>query len=545
MADFLFGPTPHEEAAKFIADKPVVSREVFNGLLPELRGRAFLITGIEQANVVQGIRDRIAELPAGANWDAVKKDIANDMHPFLADPSDPGNRIAAERKAELLLRTHGFQTYQAFACEVQERQKDVFPYYQYHSMGDDHVRPTHKALDGIVLPANHEFWKTHTGPWEWGCRCLRTALSQDDKDEIEQADKKKNPDNQRVLNQHRQDELTRSRRFERNGVVYNMTAPSEEGKPGAYKWHPGDLRIPVEELRKRYDVQTWGNFEAWARGSAIPEQKLTVWEWLSGSKLVPAGGSATLPPPPMVAAHELHAKFAALEQRYAKRIAMATQKSKTINWNDPKQVARANKSMTLKHRLMMRQRAEAHKLLTIPKSEATTIKPNNRPKALAQSLDKAFEFLGNVVSKDALDGKGVDILTTASRAHADLHGAFINGKRMGADVVVHEMGHIIEQRQPALLAKSLHFRGTRTIGETPRWLGHPYQRSEISLFDEWAKLGGDNYTGKVYRNYTGKDFASEILSMGLQRLFSNPVEFWKNDPAFFDFTINLIRGKTP
>ena len=114
-ADLLFKPTPHKEAAAFIASKPVVSREVFDGLLPELRARAFVISGVETANVVQQIRDRIADLPQGANWDDVKRDLVEDLHPFLRSDDDPENTIAAERRAELLIRMHGFQAYQASA----------------------------------------------------------------------------------------------------------------------------------------------------------------------------------------------------------------------------------------------------------------------------------------------------------------------------------------------------------------------------------------------------------------------------------------------
>lgn len=58
-----FEPVPFDEAAKIVADRPVVSREVFEQLLPEIRARAFLISGVEDMNVVQQVRDLIAEIP--------------------------------------------------------------------------------------------------------------------------------------------------------------------------------------------------------------------------------------------------------------------------------------------------------------------------------------------------------------------------------------------------------------------------------------------------------------------------------------------------
>jgi SPP1 gp7 family putative phage head morphogenesis protein len=176
MSFFLTSPVPHAEAIAFIAGKPAVTREVFDRLLPELQARAFTITGIEGANILQTVRDRIAELPAGADWNELKHKIVDDISPWLVNPdADPEERdrqaVAADRRAELLLRTHGFQAYQSAQYEVMERQKDVFQYWMYMTMEDDAVREAHAALDGIVLPAGDPFWASHYPPWDWGCRC--------------------------------------------------------------------------------------------------------------------------------------------------------------------------------------------------------------------------------------------------------------------------------------------------------------------------------------------------------------------------------------
>ncbi|WP_104750409.1 polymorphic toxin type 50 domain-containing protein [Helicobacter cynogastricus] len=42
-------------------------------------------------------------------------------------------------------------------------------YFVFHSRHDSRAR--HLAYDGICLPRKHEFWKTHTPPLDWGCRC--------------------------------------------------------------------------------------------------------------------------------------------------------------------------------------------------------------------------------------------------------------------------------------------------------------------------------------------------------------------------------------
>ena len=301
-SEFLFGPVPHQEAIDFISSKPVVSRDVFYQLLPELRARAFLVSGIENANVLQGIRDRIADLPRGESWEVIKSDLVDKLHPYLGDPTDPDNTVAAEKRAELLLRTHGFQAYQTAAYEVGERQADVFPYLKYQTMEDSKVRPTHAALDGVVLPRNHEFWKTHTPPWDWGCRCQAIPISKDDHEDEVKADAKRPADKRNVLDEHAQNELTATRRLVRNGVAHNMSAPSEKGKDGAFTWHPGNLRIPISDLRSRYDAQTFGEFETWARKQPLVDvehasgAKATVWEWLGGASAPVKPGDPEPPP---------------------------------------------------------------------------------------------------------------------------------------------------------------------------------------------------------------------------------------------------------
>lgn len=297
-SEFLFAPVPHEEAVAFIKAKPVVSRDVFIGLLPELKGRAFTITGVESASVQQAVRDRIADLPAGSNWDDIKADVADDISPFLVDPdADPETRdkqiAAANRRAELLLRTHGFQAYQAAQYQVMDRQRDVMPYWQYLTMEDDRVRPSHAALDKVVLPADHEFWQTHFPPWDWGCRCQAVPISRDDYEAIQKEDQERPADQRQALDEQQLGELTRTRRLARGlDKVIDVRAPVERGEASGFRWNPGDLRLPVDQLARRYDKPVWDSFTAWAKQTPI-ENGTTVWQWLGGDQVAKAspGGS--------------------------------------------------------------------------------------------------------------------------------------------------------------------------------------------------------------------------------------------------------------
>ena len=37
-------------------------------------------------------------------------------------------------------------------------------------------------------------------------------------------------------------------------------------------------------------------------------------------------------------------------------------------------------------------------------------------------------------------------------------------------------------------------------------------------------------------------FATDVLSMGIQRLIENPLKFYETDKEYFEFTIKQLRG---
>lgn len=279
--DFLFKPVPHEQAMSFISNKPVIAQDVFAQLLPALKARAFTISGIESANVLQKVRDRIAELPSGANWDDIKADIATDMSPYFVDSdadaeTQAAQEAAAERRADLLIRTHGFEAYQAASFEVMDRQRDVFEYWQYSTMGGDAVRPEHAALNGLILPENSSFWADHFAPWDWGCRCQVIPIMKEELDGIVERGAGY------TLSETQQKELEQNGRLALdNGQVINVSSPAASGKDGAFSWNPGDLRIPVDQLEQRYDPEVWKTFKSWASAEKLDDEGLTVMGWLN------------------------------------------------------------------------------------------------------------------------------------------------------------------------------------------------------------------------------------------------------------------------
>lgn len=71
------------------------------------------------------------------------------------------------------------QTINAQQWQQIEAKKDLFPYLQYRTAGDNAVRPEHAALDKIVRKVDDAFWDTYMPQNAHNCRCrvktLRTA----------------------------------------------------------------------------------------------------------------------------------------------------------------------------------------------------------------------------------------------------------------------------------------------------------------------------------------------------------------------------------
>lgn len=263
-----FDISPHEEAAAIIAQKPILAKRVFDRLLPELRGRAFTITGIESANVMQAVRDEIAALPRGTTWTTAKANIVDALSPYLGDEG-------AEARATLLLRTHGFQAFQAANWRLAHEDDDT-THLQYLATEDDRVRDTHLALNGIVLPKDDPFWNEHYPPWEWNCRCRVRSMNPDLVEMAREDDKQRNPEDQLVMEGPMLRKL-REGTIIRGTRTFDVLPP--QGKD-AYRFDPRNLTIPLDELRQRYDAEVWAQFVRMAQGQVLSAGR-TLWDFLT------------------------------------------------------------------------------------------------------------------------------------------------------------------------------------------------------------------------------------------------------------------------
>ncbi len=110
-------------------------------------------------------------------------------------------------------------------------------------------------------------------------------------------------------------------------------------------------------------------------------------------------------------------------------------------------------------------------------------------------------------------------------------------KASKADVVVHELGHLLEEASPELHQAALAFYDRRTAGEALKSLrrltGIAYGVREMTRPDDFF----DPYVGKDYQRR-----ATEIVSMGLESIYMDPFRLAELDHDFFEFLYCAMRG---
>jgi len=188
--------------------------------------------------------------------------------------------------------------------------------------------------------------------------------------------------------------------------------------------------------------------------------------------------------------------------------------------------------------------------VAVPKSQQANVTMDTDIETGREEAQAGLDLFNRLVGTGTVDGEAVTVSrrNTNRACYTPLFFASDAGhvKLSQGDkriTMLHEMGHWLEDRDPAIHQKAITFLDKRTAGEEPQRLadlypGHNYDQYEITKKDKFYHA----YTGKLYESGTHGQYATEVISMGLQHLYENAYQFAKNDPDFFDFMIATLRG---
>lgn len=189
---------------------------------------------------------------------------------------------------------------------------------------------------------------------------------------------------------------------------------------------------------------------------------------------------------------------------------------------------------------------EAHAIIALPATERGSLSLNPSTAAMSQ-VAKAQAFISSVLQKDVAPSASCKVKVLDALGHYDPALAIAYVRPGAIPCTVHELAHHIECSDPEILQASKDFIRSRIkVGEVPQSLNKLtgtdwYHDKDLAYEDKWAELGGVPYAGRVYADSLDSAHATEVLTMGLQRLYEDPVGFAKKDPDYFKFILSVLR----
>ena len=134
----------------------------------------------EALRVLNGVSDVIErDLRATVNSLIVEGATVREARDVLSERfSALGLDPKAPHQLETIFRTQSQIAFGAgrWVADQDPDIQEILWGYKYVTVGDNRVRPSHAALEGVTLPKDHPFWQTFFPPNGWGCRCQAIAL---------------------------------------------------------------------------------------------------------------------------------------------------------------------------------------------------------------------------------------------------------------------------------------------------------------------------------------------------------------------------------
>jgi SPP1 gp7 family putative phage head morphogenesis protein len=161
-----------DEAADELEKKPVILREQYDALSASEKRKYFTMANVSSLIALEVIRNLFADaMRTQRPLTEVQADIAAyfDKHPASGEIeiSDVGMVFEVQSSEAL------HDTLRRWAA-MPDSEIEAF---EYVTMRDDRVRPTHAALDGMIRPVDDEIWMLYTPPIDYNCRCRLEPVS--------------------------------------------------------------------------------------------------------------------------------------------------------------------------------------------------------------------------------------------------------------------------------------------------------------------------------------------------------------------------------
>jgi len=164
------GAVPFPEAVEALRARVAMTDDEFAALEAAARTRAFTIARVTGADVLAEVRDALAEaIEVGATARDRGKVIQEALEAAGVDPLSPW-------LLETVVRNNSQVAYSVGRWRQFRALGDALEYLEYVAVGDERTTDLCNSYDGVVLPADHDFWSYASPPNHHRCRSTIRAI---------------------------------------------------------------------------------------------------------------------------------------------------------------------------------------------------------------------------------------------------------------------------------------------------------------------------------------------------------------------------------
>jgi hypothetical protein len=176
---------PFAEQVAFFRQKLNLPTERWDDISKEEHDRAFIVAGAQGADLLADLNAAVSKaISDGTGLDAFRKDFkALVARHGWSGWTGEGSKEGVAWRTKVIYQTNMSTSYAAGRWQQLNDPElgSILPYWRYtHSDSVLYPRPLHVSWDGLTLPRDHQFWRTHFPPNGWGCHCRVIPASKSD-----------------------------------------------------------------------------------------------------------------------------------------------------------------------------------------------------------------------------------------------------------------------------------------------------------------------------------------------------------------------------
>jgi len=177
---------PPKEAIAYLEKKGYKLTFNYKELEHQAHHKAFTVAKIQRLDLLSDIKESLHKaLKEGKsfnNWQKeikptlIKKGWWGKIEAINKKTGEVKNITVNARRLQTIFYTNSRVAYQVQKAKKFYEDENI-TYLRYIAILDNAVRPSHRAIHGVVLPKTHPFWQKNFPPNGWNCRCRVSAVS--------------------------------------------------------------------------------------------------------------------------------------------------------------------------------------------------------------------------------------------------------------------------------------------------------------------------------------------------------------------------------